>query len=130
MRIRFIDAYDSARKYNVGDIFNDDDNYSCDEKIPEEFSDLRFDVRTGSDIQVYKRDGGRRVCGWSLGCQATFLIVNLESNKILFTSKNYSRTARHNTDCPFYAELRAALDQGFEEESKFQLSTEVEFMDI
>ena len=130
MKIRFIDAYDSARKYNVGDIFNDDDNYSCDEKIPEEFSDLRFDVRTGSDIQVYKRDGGRRVCGWSLYCQDVFLIVNRESNKVLYTSKEYSRAARQRDTCPFYAELRAVLEQGFEEESKFQLSSEVEFMDI
>ena len=130
MRIRFIDAYSSARRYNVGDIFSDGDNYSCDEKIQEEFSDLKFEVNSGGDIQVYKRDGGRRVCGWSLYCQDVFLIVNRESNKILFTSKNYSRDARGRNTCPFYGELRAALEQGFEEESKFQLSTEVEFMDI
>lgn len=129
MKIRFIDASDSAKKYNVGDYFNNDDNYSCDEKIREEFSDLRFDVRD-NDVQVYKRSNGSRACGWSLSCQGTFLIVNLETNKVLFTSKKYSRTARHNSDCPFYAELRAALNQGFEEESKFQLSSEVEFMDI
>ena len=129
MKIRFIDAGENAKRYNVGDYFNNDDNYSCDEKIREEFSDLRFEVVCDS-LQVYKRSDGRRACGWSLGCQATFLIVNLETNKILFTSKNYSRTARHNTECPFYEELRAALNQGFEDESKFQLSTEVEFMDI
>ena len=129
MRIRFIDAGENAKRYNVGDYFNNDDNYSCDEKIREEFSDLRFEIVSGS-VQVYKRSDGHRACGWSLGCQATFLIVNLETNKILFTSKNYSRTARHNTECPFYEELRAALNQGFEDESKFQLSTEVEFMDI
>ena len=129
MRIRFIDGGRTAKNYNVGDYFNDDDGYSCDEKIREEFSDLRFEVRTGSDIQVYKRSGGR-VCGWSLNCQQTFLIVDLDSNKVLYTSKNYPREARNRDTCPFYAELRAALDQGFEEESKFELSTEVEFMDI
>ena len=129
MKIRFIDADANAKKYNVGDYFNNDDNYSCDEKIREEFSDLRFDVRE-NDVQVYKRSNGNRACGWSLSCQGTFLIVNLETNKILFTSKNYSRTARARSDCPFYAELRAALNNGFEEESNFQLSTEVEFMDI
>ena len=129
MKIRFIDAGENAKRYNVGDYFNNDDNYSCDDKINEEFSDLRFEVRE-NDVQVYKRSDGRRACGWSLYCQRTFLIVDLESNKILFTSKNYSRSARRNSDCPFYEELRAALNKGFEEESKFQLSSEVEFMDI
>ena len=37
MRIRFIDAGENAKRYNVGDYFNNDDNYSCDEKIREEF---------------------------------------------------------------------------------------------
>jgi len=129
MKIRFIDASDNAKKYNVGDYFNNDDNYSCDEKIREEFSDLRFEVRD-NDVQVYKRSDGRRACGWSLQCQSTFLIVDLETNKILFTSKNYSRYERRNSGCPFYKELRAALNQGFDSESKFQISTEVEFMDI
>ena len=51
MRIRFIDAGENAKRYNVGDYFNNDDNYSCDEKIREEFSDLRFEIVSGS-VQV------------------------------------------------------------------------------
>ena len=66
---------------------------------------------------------------WSLYCQDVFLIVDQETNRILFTSKKYDR--RHRGD-EFIAELREAIDSGFNsaEPSKFELSSEVEFMDI
>ena len=66
---------------------------------------------------------------WSLHCQDVFLIVDQETNRILFTYKKSDR--RHRGD-EFIAKLREAIDSGFNgaEPSKFELSSEVEFMDI
>lgn len=64
---------------------------------------------------------------WSLYCQDVFLIVEPETNRILNTSKKYDR---YNRGAEFLDELREAINSGFAVPSKFELSSEVEFMDI
>lgn len=64
---------------------------------------------------------------WSLYCQDVFLAVDPETNRILYTSKKYDRYHRGSD---FMDELREAIDRGFAVPSKFELSSEVEFMDI
>lgn len=64
---------------------------------------------------------------WSLYCQDVFLVVDPETDRILYTSKKYDRCHRGSE---FMDELRDAIDRGFAVQSKFELSSEVEFMDI
>lgn len=127
MKIRFIDSNDASLAYNVGDIFNG--NISCCEESNSDFSELRFDITNEPAIDVYNSRTGRREIGWSLHCQDVFLIVDVETNRILYTSKKYDR--RHRTS-EFIKELREAIDHEFNiaPPSKFELSSEVEFMDI
>lgn len=125
MKIKFIDSNASALDYNVGDIYR---GYSITSKVSKsDFSDLIFDIRPTSNIYVYNKSTGRSEIDWSLYCQDVFLIVEPETNRILYTSKKYDR--RHR-GAEFLDELREAIDRGFTVPSKFELSSEVEFMDI
>ena len=125
MKIKFIDSNASALDYNVGDIYR---GYSMTSKVSKsDFSDLFFDIRPTSNIYVYNKSTGRSEIDWSLYCQDVFLIVDPETNRILYTSKKYNRFHR---GAEFLGELREALDRGFTVPSKFELSSEVEFMDI
>ena len=125
MKIKFIDSNASALDYNVGDIYR---GYSITSKVSKsDFSDLIFDIRPTSNIYVYNKSTGRSEIDWSLYCQDVFLIVKPETNRILYTSKKYDR--RHR-GAEFLDELREAIDRGFTVPSKFELSSEVEFMDI
>ena len=47
---------------------------------------------------------------WSLYCQDVFLVVDAETNRILYTSKKYDR---YNRGSDFMDELREAIDRGF-----------------
>lgn len=125
MKIKFIDSDASSLDYNVGDIYRGDSRTS---KVSNsDFSELMFDIRPTSNIYVYNKSTGRREIAWTLYCQDVFLIVDPETNRILYTSKKYDRYHRRSD---FMDELREALDRGFAVPSKFELSTEVEFMDI
>ena len=125
MKIKFIDSNASALDYNVGDIYR---GYSITSKVSKsDFSDLIFDIRPTSNIYVYNKSTGRSEIDWSLYCQDVFLIVEPETNRILYTSKKYDR--RHR-GAEFLDELREAIYSGFTVPSKFELSSEVEFMDI
>ena len=125
MKIKFIDSDASALDYNVGDIYGGDTRTS---KVSNsDFSELMFDIRPTSSIYVYNKTTGRREIAWSLYCQDVFLVVDPETNKILYTSKKYDRFHRGSD---FMDELREAIDRGFAVPSKFELSSEVEFMDI
>ena len=125
MKIKFIDSDVSALDYNVGDIYR---GYSMTNKVSKsDFSELIFDIRPTSNIYVYNKSTGRSEIDWSLYCQDVFLIVDQETNRILYTSKKYDRYHRRSE---FMDELREALDRGFTVPSKFELSSEVEFMDI
>lgn len=125
MKIKFIDSNASALDYNVGDIYR---GYSMTSKVSKsDFSDLIFDIRPTSNIYVYNKSTGRSEIDWSLYCQDVFLIVDPETNRILYTSKKYDRYHRRSE---FMNELREAINSGFAVPSKFELSSEVEFMDI
>ena len=125
MKIKFIDSDESSLDYNVGDIYR---GYSMTSKVSKsDFSDLIFDIRPTSNIYVYNKSTGRSEIDWSLYCQDVFLIVDPETNQILYTSKKYDR---YHRGAEFLGELREALDRGFAVPSKFELSSEVEFMDI
>ena len=126
MKIKFIDSDVSALDYNVGDIYGG--NTRTSNVLNSDFSELMFDIiRPMSSIYVYNKSTGRRVISWSLNCQDVFLIVDPETNLILYTSKKYDRFHRGSD---FMDELREAIDRGFAVPSKFELSYEVEFMDI
>ena len=125
MKIKFIDSDASALDYNVGDIYR---GYSMTSKVSKsDFSELIFDIRPTSNIYVYNKSTGRREIAWTLYCQDVFLIVDPETDRILYTSKKYDRYHRRSE---FMDELREAINSGFTVPSKFELSSEVEFMDI
>lgn len=125
MKIKFIDSDASALDYNVGDIYR---GYSMTSKVSKsDFLELIFDIRPTSNIYVYNKSTGRREIDWSLYCQDVFLIVDPETNRILYTSKKYDRYHRRSE---FMDELREAIGRSFAVPSKFELSSEVEFMDI
>ena len=128
MKIRVIDSNsDKSLDYNVGDIY--EGQISCSDDSNSDISELKIDIDTEPALYAYNKNTDRREIGWSLHCQDVFLIVDQETNRVLFTSKKYDR--RHRGD-EFIAELREAIDSGFNitEPSKFELSSEVEFMDI
>ena len=125
MKIKFIDSDASALKYNVGDIYRGDSRIS--KVSSSDFSELSFDIRSTSIIYVHNKSTGRSEIAWSLYCQDVFLIVDPETDRILYTSKKYDR---YNRGSDFMDELREAIDRGFVVPSKFKLSYEVEFMDI
>ena len=125
MKIKFIDSDESSLDYNVGDIYRGDSRNS---KVSNsDFSELSFDIRPTSSIYVYNKSTGRREIAWTLYCQDVFLIVDPETNRILYTSKKYDRYHRRSE---FMDELREAIGRSFTVPSKFELSSEVEFMDI
>ena len=125
MKIKFIDSDASALKYNVGDIYRGDSRIS--KVSSSDFSELSFDIRPTSNIYVHNKSTGRMEIAWSLYCQDVFLVVDPETDRILYTSKKYDR---YNRGSDFMDELREAIDRGFVVPSKFELSSEVEFMDI
>lgn len=128
MKIRVIDSNaDKSLDYNVGDIY--DGQISCSDDSNSDLSELKIDIDTEPALYAYNKNTDRREIGWSLHCQDVFLIVDQETNRILFTSKKYDRLHRGDE---FITELREAIASGFNivEPSKFELSSEVEFMDI
>ena len=126
MKIKFIDSGASSLDYNVGDIYRGDIK-TC--KVSKsDFSELIFYIRAkSSEIYVHNKSTGLREIAWSLYCQDVFLIVDPETDRILYTSKKYDRYHRGSE---FMDELREAINSGFVIPSKFELSYEVEFMDI
>lgn len=127
MKIRVIDSNSYSLDYNVGDIFNG--HFICSDDSKSDFSELKFEIESEPALYVYNKRTGRREIGWSLHCQDVFLIVDQETNKILYTSRKYDR---YHRDSEFVAELRKAIDHEFyiAPPSKFELCSEVEFMDI
>lgn len=125
MKIKFIDSDASSLDYNVDDIYRGDSRNS---KVSNsDFLELSFDIRPTSSIYAYNKSTGRMEIAWSLYCQDVFLVVDPETDRILYTSKKYDRRHRGSD---FMDELREAIDRGFTVPSKFELSSEVEFMDI
>lgn len=132
MKIKFIDSDAFALDYNVGDIYR---GYTRASKVSDsDISELIFDINPTPNIYAYNKTTGRGEIAWSLYCQDVFLIVDPETNRILYTSKKYDRYCRGSK---FLDELREAIVSGFNitepniaEPPKLELSYEVEFMDI
>lgn len=127
MKIRVIDSDSDSLTYNVGDIFTG--RFACSDDSQSDFSELYININDEPALYVYNKNTERREIGWSLRCQDVFLIVDQETNRILYTSKKYDRLHRGGE---FIEELREAIASGFDitPPSKFELSSEVEFMDI
>lgn len=127
MKIRVIDSDSDSLTYNVGDIFTG--RFACSDDSQSDFSELYININDEPALYVYNKNTERREIGWSLRCQDVFLIVDQETNRILYTSKKYDRRHRNGE---FIEELREAIASGFDitPPSKFELSSEVEFMDI
>ena len=127
MKIRVIDTNSDSLAYNVGDFFNG--QYTCQDDSKSDLSELKFKIDGYPALYVYNKRTGRKEIDWALHCQDVFLIVDQETNQILYTSRKYDR--RHRQE-EFIAELREAIDHEFNiaPPSKFELSSEVEFMDI
>lgn len=125
MKIKFINSDASSLDYNIGDIYRGNSRASTVSNS--DFSELIFDIKPTSNIYVYNKSTGRREIAWSLYCQDVFLIVEPETNRILYTSKKYDR---YHRGAEFLNELRETINSGFAVPSKFELSSEVEFMNI
>lgn len=127
MKIRVIDSDSDSLTYNVGDIFTG--RFGCSDDSQSDFSELYININDEPALYVYNKNTERSEIGWSLRCQDVFLIVDQETNRILYTSKKYDRLHRGGE---FIEELREAIASGFDitPPSKFELSSEVEFMDI
>lgn len=127
MKIRFIDTDSNSLDYNVGDIFKG--HSYCTDDSQSDLSELKFEITRDPSIYAHNKRTGRQEMGWSLCCQDVFLIVDQETKQILYTSKKYDR---HHRSDEFITELREAIDHEFyiAPPSKFELSSEVEFMDI
>lgn len=127
MKIRVIDSNEDSLTYNVGDYFSG--RFLCSDDSQSDLSDLKIVIDDEPAMYVYNKNTEHREIGWSLHCQDVFLIVDQETNQILYTSKKYDRRHRQSE---FIDELREAIDHEFNiaPPSKFELSSEVEFMDI
>ena len=109
MNILFVDCSSWAKKFNVGDAFSIDYN-GTRQRIPD-IEHKKFEL-DGDNILV-KLENGNWYTGWNLSCQAIFLIVDQDAEKVIFTSKDYSDTEREDPSCPFYNELRKLIESNF-----------------
>lgn len=110
MRIKLYDCYDGAERFDVGDEFHAQ-CYDCSSDIINlERINLKVD---GVRLKGFRKTDEYRELSWNLTCQTVFIIVDLSTNKVIFTSKNYQRNERYNNRCKFYEELRKFIDSGF-----------------
>lgn len=109
MNILFVDCSSWAKKYNVGDDFPSD--FSGTRQNIADIEHKKFEIR-GDNIDV-RLENGNWYTSWCVSCQSVFLIINKDTGKVLFTSKNYTDTEREDTLCPFYDELRKLIDSNF-----------------
>ena len=103
MDIRLIDEKNLTR-YNVGDTFN---NSKITRYISNVIPDIeKMSIVIDGTVLKINTEKGKYVCTWALDCQTSFLIIDNKTNKVLFTSKEYSRKHREDPACNFYDELR------------------------
>lgn len=109
MRIKLYDCYDGAERFDVGDEFHAQ-GYDCSSDIINlERLNLKLD---GVRLKGFRKADEYRELSWNLTCQTVFIIVNLSTNKVIFTSKKYPRNERYNNRCKFYKELQDFIDSG------------------
>ena len=127
MRIKLYDCYDGAERLEVGDEFRDV-GYECSSDI---FNTEKIDIKqVGVRLRGFRKSDQCQEFSWNLTCQTTFVIVNMSTNKVIFTSKQYPRNERQNNRCKFYEELRKFVESGFiSDEGLYKIEDDV-FEDI
>ena len=110
MRIKLYDCYDSAERLNVGDEFRGIAHECSSDMFNLENIDVKL---VGVRLRGFRKSDKSQEFSWNLTCQSTFVIVDLSTNKVIFTSKKYSRRERQDSGCEFYKELQKFIDSGF-----------------
>lgn len=110
MKIKLYDCYGTAGKLNVGDEFRDVATDCASDTFDLEKIDIKL---TGVRLKGFKKSNGCAEFSWNLTCQSVFIIVDLSTNKVIFTSKKYHQNERYNTSCKFYKELQDFINSGF-----------------
>lgn len=128
MRIKFYDCYDSAERLNVGDEFRDV-GYDCSSDM---FNLEKIDIKlVGVRLKGFNKSSGCSEFSWNLTCQTVFVIVDMSTNKVIFTSKQYPRNERYNNNrCKFYKELQDFIDSGFVNDKELYKIEDDVFEDI
>lgn len=110
MKIRLYDCYSGAEKLDVGDEF-------CGVRpdcVSDTFDLEKIDIKLlGIRLKGFRKSDECSEFSWNLTCQTVFIIVDLSTNKVIFTSKKYPRNERGNTRCEFYKDLQKFIDSGF-----------------
>lgn len=133
MKLEFIDADEALKALNVGDIFDDDDfklAIDYDKPLAYDVSELdcRFD---GVYLELTRKLTGYKVIEWSVVCQDVILVVDTDTKRVLYTSKEYSKYDRLDPNCPFYEEFKQTFESGFKYNNKLFLAPDTdEFEDI
>lgn len=127
MRIKLYDCYDGAERFDVGDEFHAQ-VYDCSSDI---FNTEKIDIKqVGVRLKGFNKSSGCSEFSWNLTCQTVFIIVDMSTNKVIFTSKQYPRNERQNNRCKFYEELRKFVESGFiSDEGLYKIEDDV-FEDI
>lgn len=127
MKIRLYDCYSNAEQLDVGDEFR---GFAAD--CSSDIFDLeRVDIKlTGIRLKGFRKSSGCSEFSWNLTCQSVFIIVDLSTNKVIFTSKKYHQNERYNSSCRFYKELQDFINSGFTtDEGLYKIEDDV-FEDI
>ena len=110
MRIKLYDCYEGAERFDVGDEFRAQ-SYDCSSDM---FNLENIDVKlVGVRLKGFRKADKCQEFSWNLTCQTVFIIVDMSTNKVIFTSKKYPRNERYNNRCEFYKELQKFIDSGF-----------------
>lgn len=110
MKIRLYDCYSDAEKLDVGDEFRDIHSDCASDRFDLENVDIKV---TGVRLKGFNKSSGCSEFSWNLTCQSVFIIIDLSTNKVIFTSKKYKQNERYNNSCKFYKELQDFINSGF-----------------
>lgn len=127
MKIRLYDCYSDAEKLEVGDVFRGINSDCASDRFDLENVDIKL---TGVRLKGFNKSSGCAEFSWNLTCQSVFIIVDLSTNKVIFTSKKYKQNERYNNGCKFYTELQKFIESGFiSDEGLYKIEDDV-FEDI
>ena len=127
MRIKLYDCYSDAEKLDVGDEFRGIHSDCASDTFDLEKIDIKL---TGVRLKGFRKSNGSSEFSWNLTCQTVFIIVDLSTNKVIFTSKKYHQNERYNNGCKFYKELQKFIESGFvNDEGLYKIEDDV-FEDI
>ena len=111
MRIKLYDCHDSAERLEVGDEFRGVGHECSSDMFNTENIDIKL---VGVRLKGFRKSDKSQEFSWNLTCQTVFVIVDMSTNKVIFTSKQYPRNERYNNNrCKFYKELQNFIDSGF-----------------